>query len=103
MDQNALFQMFSQRAQQSRGASGGGSGASPVVGMGDLQNILTQIGMPSSAISGMLGRQGQQAAPSARGAQPQAAAPASQPPSQPQQGNRRCRLIAQVVRLACPP
>jgi len=70
MDQDALFQMFSQRAaQQQRTTSGGssGSGSAPVVGMGDLQSILTQIGMPSSAISGMLGRQGQQPAPSQRG------------------------------------
>jgi len=84
VDQNALFQMFSQRAQQqqARPSSASGAGGAPVVGMNDLQSILSQIGMPSSAISGMLGgRQGIQPAPSQRGeptaqpTQPQARAP----------------------------
>eukprot|EP01118_Nematostelium_gracile_P004637 TRINITY_DN1548_c0_g1_i1.p1 TRINITY_DN1548_c0_g1~~TRINITY_DN1548_c0_g1_i1.p1 ORF type:complete len:335 (+),score=113.17 TRINITY_DN1548_c0_g1_i1:160-1164(+) len=53
-EQNALMQMFSQRAQQQQ-RSGGGQ--NPAVAMGDLQSILSSIGMPSSAISGVMGRQ----------------------------------------------
>jgi len=66
MDQNALFQMLSQRNQPTPprvSPPSSTSTSSPVVGMNDLQSILSQIGMPSSAISGMLGRQGTQGAP----------------------------------------
>jgi len=59
VNQNALFQMFSQRAQQQRSTptASSSSQSAPVVGMNDLQSILSQIGMPSSTISSMLGRQ----------------------------------------------
>jgi len=102
VDQNALFQMFSQRAQQqARPSSASGAGGAPVVGMNDLQSILSQIGMPSSAISGMLGgRQGIQPAPSQRGSQP-AAQPAqsAQPSSSQARAPRLSTLLnAETVR-----
>lgn len=73
-EQNALMQMFSQRVQQAQRGSGG---QNPAVGMGDLQSILSSIGMPSSAISGVMGRQGQNQARPTQGSTSQGA-PAAQ-------------------------
>jgi len=72
IDQNAVMNMFGRNQPSRSGANPSSSSASsnPVVGMNDLQSILSQIGMPSSAISGMLGRQGAQPAPVQRPAQP---------------------------------
>jgi len=66
-DQSAVMNMFAQRAQaRGSGSSSGRQGNSGVVDMGDLQSILSRIGMPTSAISGMLGRQANQPPPSQR-------------------------------------
>jgi len=82
-DQNALLQMLSGGRQggSSRGGATGGSQAAsqPVLGVNDLQSILSGMGVPPSSLSGMLGRQSGQTAPTQRtapGAAP-AAAPAT--------------------------
>lgn len=61
MDQNALFSMLGraqggapQGAAQSAGSQGGAA-----VGMGDLQNVLSGMGLPASTLSGMFPQQGE--------------------------------------------
>eukprot|EP01114_Cavostelium_apophysatum_P000446 TRINITY_DN1040_c0_g1_i2.p1 TRINITY_DN1040_c0_g1~~TRINITY_DN1040_c0_g1_i2.p1 ORF type:complete len:353 (+),score=102.91 TRINITY_DN1040_c0_g1_i2:189-1247(+) len=76
LDQNALFQMFGgrpgasaaaaassgQTAQPSASTGAAASQASPSVGVSDLQNILSGMGMPASTLNNMFQQQGQRPA-----------------------------------------
>jgi hypothetical protein len=86
MDQNALFQMLSGgRPQRSGGASGQQAQGGSMLGVNDLQSILSGI-VPPSALSGLLNQRQQQGA----AAQPQRPSGQPQPPTQqaPAQGPR---------------
>lgn len=89
MDQNALFQMFAGgRGQRSGGSQSQTTPGGSVLGVNDLQNILSGIGLPGGTLPGLLGRQpGQQTQRTAQQQQASAHPAPTAPVTSPAQGS----------------
>jgi len=111
LDQSSLMSMFapppssSSPSSSSSSSSSGGSAAraiNPNVGLGDLQSILSGMGIPTSAVTGLMNAQrqrGQQQAPASTPSSTTSSQPATtQPQAQPaQQEQPRGPSLSQVL------